>query len=89
MEGTMASGTYVAEGWPCCTSMGGEALVPVKSHCSSVGEFQDREVGNVWVGKQVEGDQIGGFLEGKPGKGIIFEMYIFKKSNKNKKKCIL
>jgi hypothetical protein len=27
-----------------------------------------------WVGEQREGERIGGFGEGKPGKGITFEM---------------
>jgi hypothetical protein len=27
-----------------------------------------------WVGEQGEGERDRGFLEGKPGKGIIFEM---------------
>ena len=31
--------------------MGGEALVPVKAQCPSVGEFQDREMGvDGWMG---------------------------------------
>jgi hypothetical protein len=37
--------------------------------------------GSGWVGEQgvVEGDRV--FLEGNPGKGITFEMYIKKISN--------
>jgi hypothetical protein len=53
--------------------MGGEALGPVKVLCPSVGECQDRELG---VGVLVSGGGGGNmeFLEGKPGKGIIFEV---------------
>jgi hypothetical protein len=34
-----------SRGWPCWTSMGGEALGPMKTQCPNVGEYQDREVG--------------------------------------------
>jgi len=30
-------------GWPCCTSMGGETLDPVKTQYPSVGECYGRE----------------------------------------------
>ena len=50
--------------------MGGEALDPVKALCPSVGECQGQEAG---VGGLVEAGG-GGFSEGKPGKGITFEM---------------
>jgi hypothetical protein len=60
--------------------MGGEALGPVKTPCPSVGECQGREAGV--CGSVVElphrsrgrEDGIWGFPEGKPGKGITFEM---------------
>jgi hypothetical protein len=57
--------------------MGEEALGPGKARCPNVGECQDREMG---VGgeapseKQGEGIWDMGFSEGKPGKGITFEM---------------
>jgi hypothetical protein len=53
--------------------MGGEALGPVKTQCSSVGECQDREAG---MGGLVSGGGgwDSGFSEGKPRKGITFEM---------------
>ena len=53
--------------------MGGEALGPEKAGCPSVGECQDREAG---VGGLVSrGKGRGrGTSEGKPGKGITFEM---------------
>jgi hypothetical protein len=53
--------------------MGGEALCPVKVLCPSIGEFQDWEwkwVG--WGAGVLGGDK--GFLRGKLGKGITFEM---------------
>ena len=69
--------------------MGREALGPVKAQCPSVGECQGREVGvGRWVGSTLieagGGGWYMGFLEGKPRKGITFEMYINKISNKNK-----
>jgi hypothetical protein len=37
--------------WPCQSSMGEEALGPVKARCPSVGELEGRDVGgSVWVG---------------------------------------
>jgi hypothetical protein len=39
----MAPVAYVAE--PCGTSMGGEALGPVKALCPSVGEYQGQKAG--------------------------------------------
>jgi hypothetical protein len=54
--------------------MGEEALGPVKVLCPSIGDFQGQEVG---VGGLVSRGRQGGdrgFSEGKPGKGITFEM---------------
>jgi hypothetical protein len=60
--------------------MGGEALGPVKAQCTSVGECQGREAevcggwggwGNTLI---EEGGRHRGFSEGKPGKGITFEV---------------
>jgi hypothetical protein len=53
--------------------MGGEALDPVKVLCPSVGECQGQEAGVGGLVKEV-GECDRGFLEGKPGKGITFEM---------------
>jgi hypothetical protein len=54
--------------------MGGDALGPVNTLCSSVGEYQGQEMKvcglasrGVW-GVRVDR----GFSEGKPGKGISF-----------------
>jgi hypothetical protein len=55
--------------------MGGEALGPVKVLCPSIGKCQDQEL--KWVGWGSRGGGGGGdrgFLEGKLGKGITFEM---------------
>jgi hypothetical protein len=52
--------------------MGGEALGPVKVLCTSIGEGQDQEW--EWVGEQGEVGGDRGFLEGKLGRGITFEM---------------
>jgi hypothetical protein len=53
--------------------MGGEALGPVKVLCPSIGECQGQkaEMGGL-VNREGERDR--GFLEGKLGKGITFEM---------------
>jgi hypothetical protein len=54
--------------------MGGEALGPVTAQCFSVGECQDRDVGVGMLVSRGRGYGIGEGSEGKPGKGIIFEM---------------
>ena len=63
--------------------MEGKSLGPMKALCPSVGESQGPEVGE---GGLVSGGRGIGFLEGRPGKGIIFEMQIKKISNKKKEK---
>jgi hypothetical protein len=56
--------------------MGREALGPVKVLHPSVGECQGQEVGVGGLVSRGRGKGIGGgcFSEGKPGKGITFEM---------------
>jgi hypothetical protein len=54
--------------------MGGEALGPVKVLCPSIAECLDQEAEVGWVGEQGEEGVDRGFLEGKVGKGITFEM---------------
>jgi len=59
--------------------MGGEALGPAKALCPSVGECQGRETGRGgWEGDTLTeaggGSWDMGCVEGKPGKGITFEM---------------
>jgi hypothetical protein len=64
--GTHGSSGICSRGWPCWSSMEGEALGPVKALCPSVGECQVQEVG---VGGLVsrEGRGYRGFSEGKLG----------------------
>jgi hypothetical protein len=52
--------------------MGREALVPVKVLCPSIGNPRTRN-GSGWVGEQGDGGNRG-FLEGKLGEGITFEV---------------
>ena len=54
------------------SSMGGEALGPVKVLCSSIGECQGQEESG-WVGEQGNGGEYMGFSEGKLGKVVTFE----------------
>ena len=61
--GTHDSGHICGRGWPCWTSMGGTALGPEGVRCPSVGECQ---------GWKAEWDRR--FPEGRPGKGVAFEM---------------
>jgi hypothetical protein len=58
MVGLMALDAYVSRRWPSQSSMGGEALGPVKVLCPSVGECQGQEVG------------VGGLVSRGRGKGI-------------------
>jgi hypothetical protein len=47
---TNGTGHICDRGWPCWTSVGGEALGPVKDRCLSVLECQGRKVGvGGWV----------------------------------------
>jgi hypothetical protein len=63
-----------SRGWPHLASMGGEALGPVKAQCTSVGECEGRVVGVSGLVNRGKVERIGGLGEGKPGKGITFEM---------------
>jgi hypothetical protein len=51
-----------------------EALSPEKALCPSAGECQGQEEGVGGLVSRGKGKGIGSFLEGKPGKGITFEM---------------
>jgi hypothetical protein len=53
--------------------MGGEVLGPVKALSSRVGKCQGQEVGVGGLASKGRGEGMG-YLEGKPGKGITFEM---------------
>ena len=50
--------------WPCPTSIGGEALGPVKARCPIVGECQDREAGEGGMVSRRRGDEVRGFYRG-------------------------
>jgi hypothetical protein len=54
--------------------MGGEALGPEKAQSLSVEECQDRKAGVGRLVSRRRRDGIEGFQNGKPGKGITFEM---------------
>jgi len=81
MERPTSLAAYVAEDGPCWASIRGETLGPVKARCPSVGECHGREAGGSGsVGGEAPswrhglGGWDGGFMEGKLGKGITFEM---------------
>ena len=46
----------------------------MKALCPSVGEYQGQEVGVDGLVSRGQGREDRGFSEGKPGKGITFEM---------------
>jgi hypothetical protein len=54
--------------------MRGEALGPMKVLYPSLGECQGQEAGVGGLVSRGRRDGIGGVSEGKPGKGITFEM---------------
>ena len=76
--GTHSIDRICGRGWPCWTSVGGEALGTEGVQCSSVGECQDGRMGvRGWGNTLIEvgGGEMGwGFLKGRPGKGRTFEM---------------
>jgi hypothetical protein len=57
--------------------MRGEALGPVKVLCPSIWECLGQEAGVGGLVSRGRGEDRG-FLEGKLGKGITFEMYLIK-----------
>jgi hypothetical protein len=73
-NGEICGSSYIcSRGWPSLSSMGGEALGPVKVLCPSIGEHRGQEW--EWVGWGAGGgggDMV--FSEGKLGRGITFEM---------------
>jgi hypothetical protein len=54
--------------------VGGEALGPVKDSVPLCRGMPGQGSSSGWVGKQVEGVWNRGFSEGKPERGITFEM---------------
>ena len=76
----MALAVYVAEDILVSNQWEERPLVLRRLYAPVQGNARTRN-GSGWVGEQgVEGEDRG-FLEGKPGKGITFEMYIKKISN--------
>jgi hypothetical protein len=70
--GTHGSSHIRSRGRHCLVSIGGEALGPVKTPCSSVGKCQGSEVGvGGWEGEHPHRNR---GWEGSSGKGIPFEM---------------
>ena len=55
-------------GWPCLSSVGGEAIGCLKSQWSSIGECQDQEAGMGEFVSRGRGDAIG-FFGGETRKG--------------------
>jgi hypothetical protein len=71
--GTCGSSCICSRGWPTQSSMGEEALGPVKALCPSIGDCQGQEWEWVsWEEAGGRGDR--GISEEKLGKGIKFEM---------------
>jgi hypothetical protein len=74
--GTHGSSCICGRGWPSQTSMGGEALGPMKAVCPSVGEMSRPGSRSGWVGEQGEGGGDRGrvFFIREIRKGDTFEM---------------
>jgi hypothetical protein len=81
--GICGSSCICSKGWPGLLSIGGDALDPVKVLCPCIGECQDQVWNWVYWGAG-GGGGIGDF-RGGIGKGITFEMQIYKISKKKKK----
>jgi hypothetical protein len=68
--GTHGSSHICSRGWPCRTSLGGEALAPGKALCPNIGECQGGEAGVIGcIGdhphrNSERGNGIGGFYGG-------------------------
>jgi hypothetical protein len=67
--GTHGSSHICSKGWPCGTSMRGEALGSVKDQCSSVEEFLDWEAGVDGVEGRGRRYDTGGFQRGNEERG--------------------
>ena len=71
--GSHGSSYICSRGQRRWSSMGGEALGPVKALCPNVGECQDQEAGMRGLVSRGRGKGME-FSEGKQGKGITFEL---------------
>jgi hypothetical protein len=65
----MTLAAYVAEDGLVFSSMGGEALGPVKVLCPSIGECQGQEVRVGRLGSRGSGEGIGDFWKGNQERG--------------------
>jgi hypothetical protein len=65
---THGSNLICGRGWPCQTSMGGDALGPVKAQCPSVGEWK---VGSGWGHTLIEAGGRGNGIDGFWGRGLL------------------
>jgi hypothetical protein len=68
-SGTHGSSCICSRGWPCGTSMRGDALGLVKAEYPSVGECQDREEGLGGLVSNERGNDMGGGFRGEMRKG--------------------
>ena len=66
---TLGSSHMGSRGWPGQTSMGGEALGPMKAHCPRVGEYQVREAGVGGLAIMGRWDGVEGFQRGNGERG--------------------
>ena len=72
--GTHVSSCICSRGWPSQSSFGGEAFGPMRVQCTSIGEWQGQEAGVGGLVSKERREKHRVLLEGKPGKGITFEM---------------
>ena len=79
--GARVSSCICSRRWDTLPSLRGEALDLVKIICPSRGECQGLEAGVGGLGSRV-GQGYRGLSERKVGKGIVFDMYMKKISNK-------
>ena len=58
---THGSSHICSRGWPCCSSVGGEALGPVKAPCPNAGKCHGQEVGEGGLVSRLSGEETGCF----------------------------
>jgi hypothetical protein len=71
---THGSSCICSWGWPTWSSRGGEVLGPVKGSMPQCRGMSGSGSRHGWVGEQGERGEDRGVSEGKPGRGITFEM---------------
>ena len=67
--GTHGSSCICSRGWPSWSSMGGEAIGPVKVLCPNIGKCQGQEAGEGGLMSRKSGEWIGGFQRGNQEMG--------------------